>query len=111
MNEGVKTIIYPVQDLAKAKALFGRLLGVEPTADAPYYVGYDIGDQHIGLDPHGHRHGPTAYHHVDDIEGTMKALLEAGAETVQDVKDVGGGKRIAILKDQAGNIIGITQNP
>ncbi|TDD29743.1 glyoxalase [Actinomadura sp. KC06] len=114
MNEGIKTIIYPVQDLEKAKTLFGRLLGVEPTADAPYYVGYDIGDQHVGLDPNGHRHGqngPTAYHDVDDIEGTMKALLEAGAEAVQDIKSVGGGKRTAVLKDPDGNIIGLTQNP
>ncbi|MGH3241223.1 MAG: VOC family protein [Spirillospora sp.] len=112
MNSGIQTIIYPVQDLEQAKILYGRLLGVEPYADAPYYVGFKIGGQDIGLDPNGHRHGqngPTAYHHVDDIEGTKKALVDAGAELVEDVKDVGGGKRIAVLKDPDGNIIGITQ--
>jgi extradiol dioxygenase family protein len=30
MTEGVKTIIYPVKDLAKAKTLYSKLLGVEP---------------------------------------------------------------------------------
>ncbi|MFI0481684.1 VOC family protein [Actinomadura sp. 9N215] len=114
MNKGIQTIIYPVQDLAKSKTLFGRLLGVEPTADTPYYVGFSVGGQDIGLDPNGHRHGqngPTAYHHVDDIEGTVQALLEAGAEMVQDIEGVGDGKRIAVLKDMDGNIIGLTQTP
>jgi extradiol dioxygenase family protein len=35
MTEGVKTIIYPVTDLAKAKALYGTLLGVKPYMDEP----------------------------------------------------------------------------
>jgi extradiol dioxygenase family protein len=30
MTVGVKTFIYPVKDLAKAKTLYGELLGVEP---------------------------------------------------------------------------------
>ena len=83
MTEGVKTIIYPVKDLAGAKTLFGALLGVEPVMDQPYYVGYRIADQDIGLDPNGARQGmtgPVAYWNVDDIRTTLKALLDAGAE-------------------------------
>lgn len=114
MYAGIQTIIYPVEDLKKAKTLFGHLLGAEPTSDTPYYVGYTVAGQDIGLDPNGHRHGlngPTAYHHVDDIEGTVKALLKAGAEPVQEVKNVGGGKLTAVLKDPDGNVIGLTQTP
>src|SRR5581483_9351018 len=55
MSEGVKTIIYPVGDLAAAKARFSELLGAEPTSDSPYYVGFSVGGQDIGLDPHGHK--------------------------------------------------------
>lgn len=111
MNQGANTIIYPVKDIAKAKALFTALLGKEPYADQPYYVGYKIGNQDIGLDPHGHREGATAYYEVDDIKKVLQSLLDAGAQTVQDVKNVGGGKLIASVKDADGNIIGLTQNP
>jgi hypothetical protein len=43
--------------------------------------------------------GPVGYWHVDDIKGSVKALLDAGAEAQQEVKDVGGGKLIASVKD------------
>jgi len=42
MTEGVKTIMYPVTDLASAKTLYGELLGVEPYMDEPYYVGFTL---------------------------------------------------------------------
>ena len=32
MNKGIRTVVYPVKDLAKAKVLFRELLGVEPYA-------------------------------------------------------------------------------
>jgi extradiol dioxygenase family protein len=51
MTEGVKTIMYPVTDLANAKTLYGELLGVEPYMDEAYYVGFNIEGQNIGLDP------------------------------------------------------------
>ena len=112
MNEGVKTVIYPVRDLAKAKAVYNELLGVEPTMDESYYVGYRIADQDIGLDPRGHSKGmtgPVAYWNVDDIEASLQGLLDAGAEVLQKVQDVGGGKLIALVKDQDGNVIGLAQ--
>jgi len=109
MNQGIKTVVYPIKDLAKAKALFTALLGVEPYVDAPYYVGYKVAGQDIGLDPNGHQHGMTPYYQVDDIKQSLQALLDAGATRVQDVTDVGGGKLIAVVKDTEGNIIGLTQ--
>ena len=111
MSQGIKTVVYPVKDIAKSKALFTKLLGVEPYADEPYYVGFRIGDQEIGLDPNGHRHGATPYYEVDDIKGALQSLLDAGAQTEQDVKDVGYGKLIAVVRDADGNIVGLTQNP
>ncbi len=111
MNQGVQTVIYPVKDLAKAKAQFRELLGVEPYADAPYYVGFKVGSQDIGLDPHGHQAGATAYYHVSDIQGSLQKLLDAGAQSVQETRDVGGGRLIASVKDANGNIIGLIQDP
>jgi predicted enzyme related to lactoylglutathione lyase len=48
---------------------------------------------------------------VPDIQKSLQTLLDAGAQTQQDVKDVGGGKLIALVKDADGNIIGLTQSP
>ena len=112
MTEGVKTILYPVGDLATAKHLFGALLGAQPYMDEPYYVGFSAAGQDIGLDPHGHRKGmttPVAYCHVEDIHRSLTELLDAGAQAHQDVKDVGGGKLVASVKDPDGNVIGLIQ--
>lgn len=51
MTEGMTTIIYPVRDIAQAKELYSKLLGVEPYADEVYYVGFRVGGQEVGLDP------------------------------------------------------------
>ncbi len=112
MTEGLTTIIYPIKDLAKAKTLYTTLLGVPPVMDEPYYVGYKVGGQDIGLDPNGHAQGmtgPLGYYPVDDIRASLAALLDAGAETLQEVKDVGGGKLVASVKDADGNGIGLIQ--
>jgi len=111
MNQGITTVIYPVKDIARAKTLFRELLGVEPYADAPYYVGFKVGNQDIGLDPHGHQEGATAYYHVDDISESLKLLVDAGAMPIQEIRNVGGGRLIASAKDADGNIIGLLQDP
>ena len=111
MNQGIRTVIYPVKDIAQAKTLYSKLLGVEPYADEAYYVGFKVGDQEIGLDPHGHNAGMTAYYHVNDIKKSLQLLLDAGAQVQQEVKDVGGGKLIASVKDADSNIIGLIQFP
>ncbi len=81
MSEGMKAIIYPVKDLAQAETLYSSLLGVDPSMDEAYYVGFRIGSLDVGLDPHGHSQGmtgPVAYWEVDDIEKSLTSLLTAG---------------------------------
>ena len=114
MNQGIRTFIYPVRDIAQAKTLYSTLLGVEPYTDEAYYVGYRVGDQEIGLDPNGHNQGmtgPVGYWRVTDIEQSLKLLLEAGAQAQQEVKDVGGGMLIARVEDADSNTIGLVQFP
>lgn len=53
--------------------------------------------------------GPLDYWHVDDIKRSLSDLLDAGAETHQQIRDVGGGRLIAAVKDADGNIIGLLQ--
>jgi predicted enzyme related to lactoylglutathione lyase len=114
MTAGIGTVIYPVRDLARAKAVYGALLGSAPVMDEPYYVGFAVAGQDVGLDPNGHRQGmtgPVGYWHVDDLEGRLQALLDAGAQPHQEIRDVGGGKRIASVTDLDGNVIGLLQSP
>ena len=110
MNKGVKTIIYPVKDVMQTKTVFRKLLGVEPYSDQPHYVGFKIGDQDIGLVPNNPEAGMTAFYHIDDIKNSLQILLDADAEIIQDIKNVGGGRLIASAKDKDGNIIGLIQN-
>ncbi len=113
MNNGIRTIIYPVKNIAQAKKLYSTFLGVKPYADQVYYVGFRVGDQEIGLDPNGHSQGmtgPVGYVEVEDIKKSLKALLTAGAQAQQEVKDVGGGRLIATVRDADGNIIGLMQS-
>ena len=114
MTSGMKTVMYPVKDLGAARKLYGTLLGVEPSMDEPYYVGFRIGGQDVGLDPHGHdkgMSGPVGYWHVDDITTTVDALVAQGAQLQGNVADVGGGKLIAALTDTNGNTVGLLQMP
>ena len=114
MAQGFSAVVYPVKDVAGAKALFRQFLGVEPYVDGPYYVGFRIGDQEIGLDPNGHKSGmtgPIAYRDVDDIQNSLQQLLDAGAQVHQGVRDVGGGLLVATVKDADNNILGLRQAP
>jgi predicted enzyme related to lactoylglutathione lyase len=114
MNQGIKTFIYPVKDITGAKALYRKLLGIEPYVDEAYYVGFRFGDQEIGLDPNGHSKGmtgPVGYLHVSDIKKSLQSLLDAGAQIQQEVKDVGAGRLIASVKDADSNVIGLIQSP
>jgi predicted enzyme related to lactoylglutathione lyase len=110
MNKGVKTILYPVKDMTQAKTMFTKFLGVEPYADQPYYVGFKINDQDVGLVPNNPDAGMTAFYHVDDIKNSLQILVDAGATIVQDAKNVGGGRLVASVKDKDGNNIGLVQN-
>jgi predicted enzyme related to lactoylglutathione lyase len=100
-------IVFPAPDLEKSKTLFRALLGTDPYVDEPYYVGFRTGAIEIGLDPRGKSAGPIAYWDVEDIDGTLQRLIEAGAEKVQDPRDVGGGLLIAQARDTGGSTIGL----
>ena len=110
MTQNIKLIVYSVKDIEKAKAFYGKFLDAEPYVESPYYVGYRVGDQEVGLDPNS-KVGPIAYTDVKDIKSSLQAMVKVGAEVVQDVKEVGGGLLIAQVKDVDGNVVGLRQQP
>jgi predicted enzyme related to lactoylglutathione lyase len=113
-TQGIKTVLHPVSDLAKAKAVYTALLGIEPQADADYYVGFDVAGQHIGLVPGGgpgHMTSPVSYWQVTDIEAKLAEVVAAGASPNEPVRDVGGGRLVATFTDPDGNVLGLLQDP
>jgi predicted enzyme related to lactoylglutathione lyase len=110
-TQGVKTILHPVTDLEKAKPVYAALLGLEPMADSPYYVGFEAAGQQIGLVPNSDMTSPTAYWHVTDIEAKIAEVTAAGGTLKDAPKDVGAGRLVATLTDPDGNVLGILQDP
>jgi predicted enzyme related to lactoylglutathione lyase len=55
--------------------------------------------------------GATPFFDVDEIRDVVGALVEDGATVAEDVRDVGGGLLVAMLKDAEGNMIGLRQTP
>ena len=113
-TEGIKTVLHPVSDLTTAKPVYIALLGIEPQADAPYYVGFDVAGQPIGLVPGGgpgDMTSPVAYWHVPDIEAKLAEVTAAGATVKEPPRDVGGGRLVATVTDPDGNVLGLLQDP
>ncbi|HEX3781612.1 MAG TPA: VOC family protein [Pseudonocardiaceae bacterium] len=113
-TQGIKTVLHPVSDLAKAKAVYSALLGMEPQSDAPYYVGFEAEGQQIGLVPSGAAQGmtgPVSYWHVADIEAKLAEVIAAGASLKEAAHNVGGGRLVATFTDPDGNVLGLLQDP
>src|SRR6202451_4419118 len=111
-TQGIKTVLHPVSDLGKAKAVYTALLGLAPQHDAEYYVGYDVEGQHIGLVPGGAQQGmtsPVAYWEVPDIEAKLAEVTAAGGSVKESPRDVGGGRLVASFTDPDGNVLGVMQ--
>ncbi|MEV0632205.1 VOC family protein [Nonomuraea wenchangensis] len=112
-TSGIRTVLHPVSDLGRAKAVYAALLGVQPQADSPYYVGFEAEGQHIGLVPGGGPQAmttPVAYWHVEDLDAKLAELTAAGAVVREAAHEVGGGRRVATVTDPDGNVLGLLQD-
>ena len=106
MANDIQLIVFPVEDLDKAKKFYSTFLGTEPYVDGEGYVGYKLSNLEVGLDPNGK--AVVSYIDVDDIEISLRTLKGAGAEVVMDSKHVGGGLLVAQVKVD-GNVLGLRQ--
>jgi predicted enzyme related to lactoylglutathione lyase len=112
-TQGIKIVLHPVSDLAKAKAVYTALLGAPPQADDTYYVGYEAEGQHIGLVPGGGPQGmttPVSYWQVPDIEAKLAEVTAAGATVKEPAHEVGWGRVVATFTDPDGNVLGLVQD-
>jgi predicted enzyme related to lactoylglutathione lyase len=113
MIQGLRTAIYPARDLTEGKAWYRRVLDREPYFDEPFYVGFSVGGFELGLIPDGipSPDGVHALWGVRDVAAELERLIALGAAVHEPVKDVGGGIKVASVKDPFGNVFGIIQNP
>ena len=112
---GLRSLIYPVDDVARAKTWYTAVLGFEPYYDEPPYIGYLVGGYELGLlakEAAGDSWtGPRTYWGVAKAEPALSHLLDHGATLEAEVHDVGGGIRMASVRDPDGHIFGIIENP
>ncbi|MCK9450958.1 MAG: VOC family protein [Bacteroidales bacterium] len=113
---GLRTTIYKVSDIEKARDWYAKAFETEAYFDAPYYVGFNIGRYELGLQP---EEGPTgektesviAYWGVEKIQEVYDRLLSLGATENEKPYNTGGEMMTATLKDPFGNVIGLIYNP
>ena len=114
--QGLRTVIYHAPDLAKARAWYAKVLGIEPYFDQPFYVGFNVAGYELGLDPDssstpGGNGGVAAYWGVSEAAAELARLIELGATERSALQEVGEGIRVATVFDPFGNIFGIIENP
>lgn len=113
---GLRTVLYPVDDLQAGKEWYSRVLGISPYFDEPFYVGFNVGGFELGLDPDTSASKPgaggsLAYWGVEDAGRALQHLLDLGAREHRPLQDVGGGIRVASVLDPFGNAFGFVENP
>ena len=113
---GLRTTIYVVPDLEKAREWYSKAFNQSPYFDEPFYVGFNIGGFELGLLPEegsASKKGDSvlSYWGVEDIESTFQHLISLGASVHEKPTNVGGPLMVATEKDPWGNIIGIIYNP
>jgi predicted enzyme related to lactoylglutathione lyase len=113
MIQGLRTAIYPTPDLARGKQWYSQVLGHGPYFDEPFYVGFSVGGFELGLISDGQAGlaGVQVYWGVPDATSELARLVQLGAEVHEPVKDVGGGIKVASVRDPFGNLFSIIENP
>lgn len=113
--QGLRTAIYKVNDLEKAKKWYTEILGFPPYFDEAFYVGFEVSGYELGLIP---EKGNTekaenilVYWGVDDAHESYQTLLANGASTHEEPHEVGGGIIVATVRDPWQNVFGIIYNP
>jgi lactoylglutathione lyase len=110
MFQALRTVIYKVNDIEKAKEWYTKVLGAKPYFDETFYVGFDVDGFELGLMPDEEwekSENVIAYWQVTDIKKSYKDLLDNGATEHEEIQEVGDGIYVASVYDPFGNVLGI----
>jgi lactoylglutathione lyase len=110
----LRTIIYYVDDMQKAKEWYIELLEQEPYFNEPFYIGFDVNGFELGLHPRPEGRnglgGTETYWSVADINAMHQRMLDIGAKELEAPHDV-GGPQVSTVTDPWGNVIGLISEP
>jgi predicted enzyme related to lactoylglutathione lyase len=110
--QGLRTVIYPVEELEEATSWWSALLDQQPYFNEPFYVGFEVGGDELGLLPGANvDDGAQAYWGVDDVEASVREAVAHGAEVIAPPADVGGGIVTALVRTPHGAHLGLIFNP
>jgi catechol 2,3-dioxygenase-like lactoylglutathione lyase family enzyme len=109
---GLRSVIYPANDLDAARAWWTGFLGIDPYFVEPFYVGFEVAGYELGLLPDGNpEEGAHVYWGVDDVAASVEEALTAGATLHSPATDVGGGIVTALVANPDGGLVGFIFNP
>lgn len=120
-------VVLYVEDQARARSFYARVLGVEPTLDVPGMTELPLADGvTLGLMPSdgiarilgdamphpSEGHGiPRCelYLRVDDAAAVHARALAAGARAIDELRERSWGERVSYLADPDGHVVAIAQ--
>ena len=110
--QGLRTVIYPVADLAAATAWWTGLLGFGPYFEEPFYVGFEVAGYELGLLPGADpADGALTYWGVEDMPAAVDDALARGAVVHVPASEVGDDIVTATVRAPDGSIVGFIRNP
>lgn len=113
---GLRTAIYRVPDLERAREWYGEAFGAEPYFDDSFYVGFNVAGYELGLmrdetSAATKTANVLTYWGVDDVERAVAHLVSLGAAPGDPPTNVGGDIVVATVTDPWGNALGLIFNP
>lgn len=123
---GLTTVSFYADDVAEAGRWYEEFLGVAPYFASPpppapaAYIEFRLGDFQHELGIIDRRYAPDraagapggaiVFWHVDDVEATVRRLIELGATEYEPVTVRGEGFVTASVIDPFGNVLGVMYN-
>jgi len=92
---GLRTVIYPTNDLDAARAWWTGFLGIDPYFVEPFYVGFEVAGYELGLLP----------------DANVDEAIAGGATLHTAPQDVGSGIVTALVTNPDGGLVGFIFNP
>ena len=109
---GLRTLIYPSDDLKADKKWWTDILGYGPYFDQPFYVGFEVEGYELGLDPNAKMEdGPRTYFGVDDVQVAVNDFVKQGCTVYEEPMETGDDIVVATVKKPNGQLVGLIYNP
>lgn len=109
---GLRTLIYPSDNLEADVKWWTEVLGYEPYFKEAFYVGFEVDGYELGLDPNASMaDGPRTYFGVDDTQAAVDHFVERGCTVHEPITNTGGDIVVATVKKPNGQLLGLIYNP